>query len=197
MRIHSNTLVAVDFREVLDHEHDAGRIASSVSFKELTVHGSQSHVRAFEVQLESWGKVDGDGRRSGNSGSYGPMGYDSNYAATWDEWGWLLAGLFQIDPRAVCGSAKHPTYDGLDDFDNKTAFTYNPPALIGFLRDEGGDPYPYVRKGSRRVGRSGQGRLTTSEGERLAYSGLFKWEPRDVHSYAEWAHYKLAKAVGA
>src|SRR4029079_4807644 len=85
MRLHSNVITSHDIRDALRAEQDAGRIARSVTFKILSNHGSRTHSLAHEVQLSSWEQVKGDGRRVGNSGSYGAMD-DSAYAATYSEW---------------------------------------------------------------------------------------------------------------
>ena len=63
--------------------------------------GSRTHDRAFNVRLE------GSSRRRNAS--------NTGQAATWDEWGVFLVSIFDRDPDARCGSAKHPTYaNGLD-----------------------------------------------------------------------------------
>jgi hypothetical protein len=190
MRIHTDVLRDADFRNVLEQQQRLGRIAQSVRFKVLDHHGSKSRARAYEVQLESWAAVSGDGRRRGNSGSYGAMGWESDWAATYDEWGWLLAGLYVIDQDAVCGSAKNPVYCDRDHFDQQTAYTYNPPVLIRYIRSKG-DPFPYVRKGSRKVGRRGYGRIDAETAVRFP-PGMLTWDSREALSYAAWAHYKLA-----
>lgn len=77
----------------------------------ITEHGSRSHARAFEVSLE------GNGYRK-NTGKYGA---GDEFGATWDEWGVFLSRIFDLDPRALAGSAKYPAYDGRNDFHIKTA----------------------------------------------------------------------------
>lgn len=178
MRLHSNVIRASDVRDALEAEKAAGRIAKSVTFKILVERGSKSHDHACEVQLESWDQVKGDGRRVGNSGSYGAM--SGEFAATFDEWGHLMSALFRLDPQAVWGSAKHPQYDGVLDFDAKTGMTYNH-ALLGILEGgESNDPYPWVH--SSRVGRYGSGRSATQ-----TWYGL-KYRPRTAQWFAEFAH---------
>ena len=65
MRLHSDTLTYQDVRDALNSEKDSGRIARTVRFRVLDEKGSRSHARAFEVQLESWDRIPGDGRRVG------------------------------------------------------------------------------------------------------------------------------------
>src|SRR4029077_18315109 len=139
-----------DVSHALLSEQAAGRIADTVRFKVLDTRGSRSHERALEVQLESLDRVPGDGRRAGNSGSYGAMQAEwDGYAATHDEWGWLLAALYRQDAAMVAGTVKHPTYADSADFHERTALTYSLGALLRQL-DSAGDPFPYVW-GSPRV----------------------------------------------
>lgn len=166
MRIHSNTLTTANFYGALRIEKDAGRIARHVYFKTLTEHGSKSHGAAFEIGLEA---IHRDrGRRAGNSGSYGAMD-DGSFAATYDEWGWLLSALFEIDPAMLCGSPRYPAYRDRDDFDEKTGLSYRPAALLESLRVDG-DPFPYVSgRGSKSklgsvIGRRGAQRISEADG---------------------------------
>lgn len=106
MRLHSNVITMSDIHKALNECITAGTIAPQVNFKALTRHNSQSHANAFEVQLEAASRKPGDGRRAGNSGSYGAMDGSNGYAATYDEWGWVMAALYSIDPDAVWGSVR-------------------------------------------------------------------------------------------
>jgi len=71
----------------------------------ITEHRSQTHARAFELQL------------SGN-GKYGSQYGNSDFkSATWDEWGVVMARIFAIDPSTrMGGSAKRPIYADAEDF---------------------------------------------------------------------------------
>lgn len=73
----------------------------------LDWHGSRSRKGALEL------KMTGNAGRYRNSGKWGS---DGEEAATWDEWGIVLAAVFAADPDAICGSAKRPVYAGADDF---------------------------------------------------------------------------------
>ena len=178
MRLHSDKLTEQDLHDALRTEKEIGRIAESVTFKVLDSHGSKSHARAFEVQLESWAQVKGDGRRVGNSGSYGAMS-GGDYAATFDEWGWFLAALYRVDQDMICGSAKNPVYEGSLDYAMKTAETYTLGALVEQL-DAGCDPYPWVYRA--RVGRYGAGRFDQNR------YGVYTFKPRDAKWYRKFAH---------
>jgi hypothetical protein len=184
MRLHSDKITYNDIMSALMAEQDAGRIARTVRFKVLDDHGSKSHARAFEVQLESTGRIPGDGRRVGNSGSYGAMGWDSGYAATHSEWGWLMAALYRVDPAAIWGSAKHPQYASSNDFHEKTGMTFAPGHLLARLV-KGVDPYPYTLP--RMVkGREGAGRF--AEQTRAWGRDYLKYNPRNAAEYAKFAH---------
>lgn len=164
MKLHSNTIKSVtDIRNALQRQKNAGHIPSYVGFKVLATAGSNSHAYAYTVQLTA--SQPGDGRRVGNSGSYGAMSPEEGYSATYDEWGWMLAELYDVDPQMLVGSKNSPIYDGVAMFIDRTAMTYYPRVLLGHLHD-GYDPYPYVvGKGAKTkrgyvIGRRGAGRLS-------------------------------------
>jgi len=154
MRIHSNTLTPQQIIDTLGVERQTGRIAKHVGFKRLTQHRSRTHATSFEVQLEA--AVHDRGRRLGNSGSYGA---GSDYAATYDEWGWLLAALYTIDRYMVVGSVNQPVYENANHFHDATGMTYYPARLIEWL-EQGDDPFPFVvgRASGPDKGRYGYGR---------------------------------------
>lgn len=172
MRIHTDsTQITIPvIRGILQGQKDLGRIAPSVGFKILDEHKSKTHLQAFEIQLEAY--APGQGRRMGNSGSYG-AGRD--YAATYDEWGWLLAGMYKLDAAMVCGATQHPAYADRASFHEITGETYSPESLVLVLsEDPEDDPYPYVF-GRGGLGRYGYGR---SDGGsmfgRPVYSGWYR-----------------------
>lgn len=191
MRLHSNIITSTDIRDALRAEQEAGRIATTVEFKILTNHGSRTHSLAHEVQLSSWAQVPGDGRRVGNSGSYGAMNPDGGYAATFDEWGWLMAAIYRADPLAVWGSVKHPQYSSAEDFHSKTGETYS---LFGLLEqlERGTDPYPYVAPRMLKA-RQGAGRYAgpvTAWGQNYT-----KLAPRTAGWYREFACLEAADCL--
>ena len=185
MRIHTDNLDRHAIELELKVEKLADRIAPHVTFKRLTSHRSTVRAIAYEIQLEA---AERDrGRRAGNSGSYGAMQpeYDG-YAATFDEWGWLLAALYDRDPRMVVGQASAPVYADALDFHRRTGYTYHPEALIGMIErniadgDEPAeaDPYPYVI-GKAGEGRRGFGRVTIREAYDWSYSAA-------QNAYVKW-----------
>lgn len=181
MRIHTNTIAdPAVIRQALAQQKGLGRIASHVTFKTLAGHRSQSHAYAYEIQLEA--AVRDNGRRAGNSGSYGAMRpeYDG-YAATFDEWGWLLTALYAIDPHMVVGTVKYPVYADRADFDHATGLTYNPEALIQRINEDGADPYPIV------TGRDGK----TVRGYMVGRRGA----NRSDNPRGYWAHVERPRTV--
>jgi hypothetical protein len=194
MRIHTNVIgYTQQIRNALQAEKDAGRIAQHVTFKALTAHRSNSHRYAYEIQLEA--AIRDNGRRAGNSGAYGAMQPEvDGYAATFDEWGWLLAALYEIDPHMIAGTLKTPIYADRVDFDYRTAFTYNPRELAATIR-EFGDPFPYV---SGQAAHTKRGYLEGRRGAgRVHYSAARAWnphKPRTVAEVLEFAHLSPVEA---
>lgn len=110
MRIHTNRLTEQDLRDAL---RNASGKAPQVTLTVQGQHGSRSHNKAFEVALR------GEGRRHTKRPNTGITGAGSEYAATYDDWGWFLAYLFESDEQATAGP-----YRGHDDFDRKTKYAY-------------------------------------------------------------------------
>lgn len=123
MKLHSNILTESDIRDALETAKQRGNIDRSVVFDVLERKGSRKRSHGFEVHLEWLGnKVKGDGRRWTNSGNRGADSYGNGrgtYAATYDEWGWLIAELFGKDEHMIFGH-----YEGMDNFDSRTKFAY-------------------------------------------------------------------------
>jgi hypothetical protein len=129
----------------------AGAIASHVTFKVRTAHARRGPGSALEIQLEA--ATRDRGRRSGSSGSYGGL-QDGSYAATHDEWGFLMAAMFRLAPDMLTGSKKYAE-DG-EQFHHRTGHTYDA-SYPGHI-EKYGDEYPY-RIGRNQKGRRGAGRL--------------------------------------
>jgi hypothetical protein len=106
MRLHSNILTAADVYAATISRGMRGVYA------EVATVGSRSHARALDVHLS------GTSSRRTNPGASYPSreGAGIDYAATWDEWGMVMATLYAIDPAAVWGSVKRPTYANADHF---------------------------------------------------------------------------------
>lgn len=117
MKLHSDILTMADVRDALERAKKRGHVDRLTVFDVLEPKGSRTRKNGFEVHLEWIGdKVKGDGRRWTNSGNTGSGG---TYAATYDEWGWFIAELFDKDENAVFGH-----YKGLDSFNNQTRSKY-------------------------------------------------------------------------
>jgi hypothetical protein len=102
MRIHTDKLTSTDLQQVLTE--------TDVSLYVLGESGSRSHRRAFDIALR------GSGKRHTKRPNTGVFGANSNeYAATYDDWGHFLAGLFTLD-----ASAKAGPYKGVEDFHSTT-----------------------------------------------------------------------------
>ena len=100
MRIHTNLSYA-DFRQAV--REGAAWGVWPETFRE---HGSRKRERAFEVKLSG----NSTRRRNDNSGEF---------AATWDEWGLVLAAIFAADPEATCDY-----YADARDFHYKTNWRF-------------------------------------------------------------------------
>lgn len=112
MRIHSNTLSAIDIFE-----------AARISRTTLTwsTQGSRIRERSWDVTLTGESK-----RRPNDRGRHQSW----EFAATWDQWGVFLAVLFDRDPEALCGTVKRPAYADRADFHRKTGDRFRPVGII-------------------------------------------------------------------
>lgn len=119
MRIHTN-LTAEDFGQLVA----APKLKADVYMERWYEYGSRSRARAFDVILRGLHSTTRDGtkRRRPNLGASHDRSYYDQWAATYDEWGWFLAALFEADPLARCEG----TYDGREDFHEKTNNKYRP-----------------------------------------------------------------------
>ena len=103
MRIHSN---ALDINDIYQATNGLPGVHVEVMPK-----GSRSHATAFEVRL------------TGNSTRRTMDGRDQ--AATWDEWGVFIAGVYEVDPAAVFGSVKTPNYRDSNHFHAVTRYRFD------------------------------------------------------------------------
>lgn len=123
MRLHTSALDWHTLHDALVRAKTAGHIPSHVHIEHLAEYRSTKRSAGFEIRLGTYEKTKGDGRRWTNSGRRGANS-DANYgtglhAATWDEWGWFLAEVFDADPEAIVDR-----YDGQADFDATTKYKY-------------------------------------------------------------------------
>lgn len=193
MRIHTSIAEATDIFVALGSQINLGRIASHVSFKILERHGSRSHHHGWEIQLEAFERD--NGRRAGNSGSYGALRPEHDgYAATFDEWGWLIAALYKLDADMVVGTPKYPVYRDAAHFHEQTAWTYDPERWLEFVNEwptfaDERDPFPFVTgqpsrtKRGYMIGRRGASRVRTQPKH---WPG--KHQPRTVEEVRAFAY---------
>jgi hypothetical protein len=101
MRIHTNQLSATDLHDALA---GAGLIAEGVYIDGLAVRGSRKRAQAYELTLRA-----GEGRDRHGKARRWPMGAphgadtSADKAATYDEWGYFIDAIFDIDPEAIVG----------------------------------------------------------------------------------------------
>lgn len=121
MRVHTKLTVA-QLDEALKEAAGKGLVPVHLMLLKADEHRSRSRAKAYEVQLGTFYKEKGDGRRYRNSGYYG-ADTGSAYAAKWDEWGYFFAEVFKLDPEALV-----PVYyDGEKDFHERTKQAYATP----------------------------------------------------------------------
>lgn len=139
MKLHTN-LTEAEIHAVLARTQAKGLIAGDVLFTVFAAGSSRTHRHSYEIQLGATdpyslpdGYVNQHGKRMRvrkirNSG-YG----DARYAATWHEWGWLIAEMFEADPESRWGAnpatARHAWgYFSAEDFNRKTKNQFLPVA---------------------------------------------------------------------
>ena len=138
MRLHTK-LTATGVDQALHRAKAAGRITPDVHMTVLTPGRSQTHAHSYEIQLGTHdraslpaGYTDQNGRglrvrRARNSRHGG-----ARYAATWHEWGWLIAEVFAADPGSRWGDnparSRRPWgYFSPEDFHGKTGGQFRLP----------------------------------------------------------------------
>ena len=107
----------------------AGTIAPGVDLLILGSASSRSHDRRIDLSLGLVAK-DATHKRARNLMGMDGDGY--RYAATYDDWGRFISGVFDADPKAKFAGA----YNGREDFDTRT--------WQAFTTVLGKDPFPYA-----------------------------------------------------
>ena len=128
MKLHTN-LNILKLNNILRQLRQAGTIASGVDLLILNSASSRSHDRRIDLSLGLMAK-DATHRRARNRMGADDGGYP--YAATYDDWGWFISGVFDADPTAKFVGA----YNGREDFDTRT--------WQAFTTVTGVDPFPYA-----------------------------------------------------
>jgi hypothetical protein len=97
MRIHTNATT--------EQIRAAINSVPTVYTERLTEHRSNTHARAFEINLS------GSGRHGGQYGNRDAK------SATWDEWGVVMAAIFAADlTTRMGGTQERPIYANAEDF---------------------------------------------------------------------------------
>lgn len=124
MRLHTQ-LAAHEIRAALDRAKKRGLVSNNVYLVKFERHGSRTHPISFEVQLgsEVYCSIPEPVARYGNVQKTRRRSQNGKWAATWREWGWFMAEIFDADPNARFGN-KSWGYDGRDDFDQKTDYEF-------------------------------------------------------------------------
>lgn len=117
MKIHTDTLT---FRDFLD----AFATSPGVEYGRLTIQGSRSRQKAFDLTLVSDGQPDKDGTPRHRRPNSGVRGAGEAFAASYADWGRVLAHLFEVDPEALAGP-----YKGAADFHAQTKGAFVPTAV--------------------------------------------------------------------
>lgn len=125
MKLHTK-LEYVDVRNALGAAKLKDKVGYDVNFVILKKATSKSHPNGWMITLGSTeerptGTDNNHKRRFRNKGT-GPdkRGDFAPYAATWDEWGWFMAEVYNRDPNAKIGS-----YRSEDDFHGQTMHKYD------------------------------------------------------------------------
>lgn len=113
MKIHANWISPNDIHQALRSAIEARLIDETVGFVQFTPDGSRSHRNAWLIQLGTYDNILRDGGKRTRKGGVNDAG--RLYAATYQEWGWLIAALFSLEHDAKIGH-----YDNADDFHEKT-----------------------------------------------------------------------------
>jgi hypothetical protein len=117
MRIHTS-LTMQEIREALRELQFSEDIASDVELVWLSQMPSRSHSFGYEMRLGTYLNDTNPYRNNGRRYRADATNLHSDnivYAAAYDEWGWMLAKMFDLDP-----DMKTSSYKSIGDFHKKT-----------------------------------------------------------------------------
>lgn len=109
MKIWSETLTCKDLLNAAEKVNSEFPGANVYPSSDASLYAGPRTRRIDHVHLRS-----ATGRHYPNSGGYGAL-HVGEMAASWTEWGWFIARVFEIDPDARVGD-----YKGVDDFNRQT-----------------------------------------------------------------------------
>jgi hypothetical protein len=126
MRLHTRLTYSQVIGALVSAKH-AGLVAPDVQFTVLKSHGSRTRQHAFEVQLGVPRSGPYQPLKAGTLNKYGrpqktrrtTNGGGQNWAATWAEWGWFMAEVYDRDSAARWGAGSWGYFSRLD-FNEKT-----------------------------------------------------------------------------
>jgi hypothetical protein len=98
VRIHTDNLNHIGIGKAFAQVADK---APSVTLVLQSEHGSRSHRRAYEIALRGHGVRHTHRPNSGVTGAV-----SDEYAATYDDWGWLASAVYALDASAKVGPYK-------------------------------------------------------------------------------------------
>ena len=98
-----------------------GQVTEDVFFVQFDYENSRSHANGWKIQLGTFDKTTGPtkSRHYKNTGQWGADSDSRIWAATYNEWGWFIAEIFEMDPDATFGY-----YKGINDFHKKTGWKF-------------------------------------------------------------------------
>lgn len=115
MKLHTK-LNNHQINEAMTHVKERGLVADGIYFVQFAYENSQSHPYGYLIQLgTNENTTPGNKRRGRKQVANG----DRIWAATYDEWGWFIAEIFECDPNAKFGY-----YKNYDDFHEKTGHLF-------------------------------------------------------------------------
>lgn len=120
MKLHSDTLASDDIYAALRTAITHDEVASHIILDTFRPAGSRSRAKAWEIHLGTYTKdrdMDGKLRRiPSNSSNRDDL---ADYTATYSEWGWFIARLFELDSDLMFGP-----YKSFADFSRSTRLMF-------------------------------------------------------------------------
>lgn len=112
MILRTDTLSKADLYGILRQKQDEGMIGYDIEIR-VEDRRSRTHNRAFEIDLFTTSPTQ---KRRPSASQRTPNGAKG---ATWDEWGWFLAGVYSDDEGVQAGP-----YLNIDNFNVKTDYRF-------------------------------------------------------------------------
>jgi len=121
MKLHSDTLTTDDIYAALRSSIEYDEVAPHVILDMFRPAGSRSRAKAWDIHLGTYTQDrDATGkmrRRPTNSTRQGDL---ADYTATYSEWGWFIARLFELDSDLMFGP-----YKSFEDFGRATRLMFS------------------------------------------------------------------------